>query len=404
MRPTQILRLAFLSIITKRLRMLLTLGGIALSVGVIVLLLGLGQGIKGIVTNQISKTDGQNVVTISSNRVKELKLNQEALAKLTSISGVSSLEQSVAVSGRATYHDITVGAPVYGVSAGYMAMSRTNVLAGENITASNESKDSVVISTGVARAFGIDRPADAIGRTISFTTDIPSTVASKQTTDTKSVEGKNFIVGGIVDKGNAPVIYLPLDYLAHQGVDIATEVKVALDSPDKMAAVRGGIEQMGFETSSIRDTIDQVNQLFGLIQTILIVFGIITLVIAVFGTLNTITIDLVQQTKQIGFLRVIGIRKQDVGTLFMLQAIILASVGVVFGIVGGVIFGSFLNGIVMAVAHSNGVTDSLQVFQIPVGVILLLVPAAVGLGWIIGFGPAKRAIGISPLAAIRGSQ
>src|SRR5690606_41422220 len=93
---------------------------------------------------------------------------------------------------------------------------------------------------------------------------------------------------------------MPMEYVQEHGVNIAAEVKLLVTIPDKIAEVRETVEQLGFQTSSIRDTIDQVNKIFGVIEIILIIFGGITLIIAVFGTLNTITIALVEQTRQVG--------------------------------------------------------------------------------------------------------
>lgn len=399
MRPEFLLKLAFLNIFTKRLRTALTVGGIGISVGVIVLLLGIGNGLQSLVTTQISKTESQNVVSVTSKRTKQIKIDQVLLSKLKSISGVSGAEQIVNTSGKAVYHGISLDLPVYAVTAGYFDITPLNILQGKTFVAGSESQNPIVISSAALKAFGLGNPADGMNRAVNLQVQIPQDIDTNQTETTRTLAGNDYHVVGIIDKGNAPVVYIPAENLFKQGVNVASEVKLTITVPDKIPAVRESVEQYGLETSSIRDTIDQVNRLFGVIRTVLVIFGLITLAIAVFGTLNTITIELVEQTKQIGFMRVMGIRKQDVGTLFIIESILLSLLGVISGIVVGVFLGVFTNGIVLALSHSNG--EVLYLYQVPTLAIVAMVLLAVGLGWVIGVGPARRAVKIDPLEAIR---
>jgi ABC-type lipoprotein release transport system permease subunit len=118
---------------------------------------------------------------------------------------------------------------------------------------------------------------------------------------------------------------------------------------------------------------------------------------------NTITIELVEATKQIGFLRILGIKASDVGRLFIMQSIILAVTGVIIGIVGGIIVGALTNGAIKAVADQGpvGATNTIYAYQIPVWQIIIMVMLAVLLGWAIGLLPAKRAVAINPLEALK---
>ncbi len=393
-------RLAVGNLLNKRLRTGLTVGGIALSVGVMVFLLGLGTGLQRIVTTEIAQSGSQQTISVTSKRTKQLKLDSSALSRLSSISGVSSLEQQVGLSGRVTYHGISLDMPVYAVSKGFLDTTTYQLVAGEIFTAQSATEKQLIISTRALQALGLTNAKEAVGKRVDFTITVNKDWATNQAEASKDFADKNFTIIGVVEKGSTPVTYAPLEFLQQYGINAASEVALTVTVPDKISAVRETVEQMGFQTASIRDTIDQVNRIFGVIQTILIIFGAITLVIAVFGTLNTITIALVEQTRQVGFLRILGISKQDVRRLFMLQSILLSFSGVVLGIGLGIGLGSICNGLVWYMAKQSGVA-AWQLYQLPYVAILLLLVCAAGLGWLLGLGPARRAVGLRPLEALR---
>lgn len=400
MRWLFIARLALLNLLSKRLRTGLTVGGIALSVGVMVFLLGLANGLQNLVTNEIASSGSNEAISVSSKRTKQLKLDAASLSRLSSISGVSEVEQLTGLSGRVTYHGISLDLPVYAVSIGYMDTTPQELVAGRLFNTQSQEEKEIIISYRALEALGIDSAEEAIGREVTFDLTINQEWATNQEELVRELSLPEFEIVGVIEKGGAPVVYTPLSFLEQYGLNVATEVKLMVTIPDRISSVRETVEQLGFQTSSIRDTIDQVNRIFDVVQTILLVFGGITLVIAVFGTLNTITIALVEQTRQIGFLRILGIRKQDVRRLFMLQSILLSSTGVVLGILLGSLLGLLCNVVVMYMAQQNGVA-TWQLYQPPILAMILLFGCSIGLGWVLGLGPAKRAVDLRPLEALR---
>ena len=180
MRWLFIIRLAIANLMAKKLRTGLTVGGIALSVGVMVFLLGLGNGLQRSVTSEIARSGSQEVISVSSKRTKQLKLDSSAISRLTSISGVSDVEQLVGLTGRVTYHGISLDAPVYAVSAGYMETTPHEMIAGSLFsTRSSESKE-IVISSRALQALGISNPREAIGREVALELSISKDWATNQ--------------------------------------------------------------------------------------------------------------------------------------------------------------------------------------------------------------------------------
>lgn len=400
MKRVFLFRLALLNTFKRKLRAILAIGGIALSSGVMVFLFGVGDGLKSLVTNEIIGSNVRDVVTVNQRNADQIKLNQERISAIKSTSGVGDVQQVVGTVSEVSYHGMNISMPVYGVTQGYFALAPSEKLAGALDNQPHTDSDSVIISNKVLDAFNLGL-GDAVGKKITVNITIQSAYASGQTEPTKVLAKKEYTIVGVANRGSLPVAYVSLEGLMKNGVDSVSQLKIRLTNPDKMPAVREVVEQMGFQTSSVQDAINQVNRIFSVIQHILLLFGFITLVIAVFSTFNIITLTLIEETKQIGFLRIMGMQKRDVGFLFIAQAMMLTTVGAVAGVICGNMIGFITNGIAQAMVGRTVFSGEIYIFVIPFGPSLIMLMFSIVLGWLIGKLPAKRAVLIAPLEELK---
>jgi len=261
--------------------------------------------------------------------------------------------------------------------------------------------ENIVLSTKALDTFGL-KTNEAINRLVSLKTTIPEEYAvDSKTEDERTLDQAKFTIIGSIDKGNLPVAYIPIEYMVQHGLRSVSQLKVTVTYPEKIPTVRESIEQMGYQTSSIQDSIDQVNRIFSVIQRIILLFGVIALVITVVGTFNVITLTLIEEMHQIGFLRLMGMQKSSVRFLFVSQAIMLTVVGGVLGSIFGVIAGSVSNGVAQSLVGDTVFTGRVFIFQIPVVQIIIILMLSIVLGWLIGFLPAKKAVKVGPLEELR---
>jgi ABC-type lipoprotein release transport system permease subunit len=387
-------RLALLNTFKKKFRASLAIGGIALSSAVMVLLFGIGIGLKGLVTQEISGSDAKNVITVNQRNIKEINLDQKRISDIKSISGVADVQQLVGMVGEVSYHNITLNLPMYAVTSDYFRVSPTQKTSGS--ISGQPTATNIILSSKALETFGVS-PSAAIKRPVKLQAQIPQAYSSRQTETTRTLKAQQFTIVGSIDRDNLPVAYVPIEYLKQNGLDSVSQLKVTVTDPEKMTAVREAIEQTGLQTTSIQDSIDQVNRIFTVIQKILLLFGIIALIITVFGTFNVITLTLIEETKQIGFLRIMGMQKSSVGFLFVAQAVMLTVVGAVIGVVGGCLAGFAANGLTQAVVGQAAFASKVYVFKIPAFQIIIMLMLSIALGWLIGLMPAKRAVLIGPL-------
>lgn len=394
-----LIRLALLNTFKRRFRAGLAVGGIALSSSIMILLFGVSAGLQSLVTQEISQADTTNVITVNQRNVKQIMLDQAKISSIKSISGVADVQQLVGTVGDIQYHGSLVSLPLYAVTNDFFSVSPMTKISGE--TTGQPEGNNIVLSTKALETFGLNSN-EAIKRTVSVKTVIPEEYAADDVPEERrTMKASTFTIVGVVDRGNLPVAYIPLENLIQSGLQGVSQLKVTATYPEKINSVRESIEQMGYQTTSIQDSVDQVNRIFSVIQRIILLFGIIALTITIVGTFNVITLTLIEEMKQIGFLRLMGMQKTAVGFLFTAQAMLLTSVGGLVGVILGIVFGLVANGAAQTLIGDTAFTGRVYIFEIPTIQIIIILMLSLVLGWLIGLAPAKKAVNISPLEELR---
>ena len=388
-----LMKLAILNTFKRKLRASLAVGGIALSSGIMIILFGVGIGLQSLVTEQVEKTGSKDVITVNQRNIQAIKLDESRVSSIKSISGVGQVEELVGLVGTLTYNGIDLSIPVYAVTQDYFQLSPQKAQIGTTI---NQPRDSqLIVSSTTLESFDLS-PRDAENKPISVAIDVPREYGKSNKSSSSSDSGQ-FTIAAVVEREQQPVAYISLETARKQGVTSVSQLKVRLSDPDKMSAVRESIEQMGLQTTNIQDSIDEVQRVFSVIQRILLIFGIIALVITVFGTFNVITLTLIEETQQIGFLRLMGMQKHEVAFLFIAQSVMLTVSGITLGILLGYLGGFVINGITQALAGDTVFSDSVYLFKIPYIETIIMFMLSAGLGWLIGKLSARRAVVIGPL-------
>ncbi|MBU1084971.1 FtsX-like permease family protein, partial [Patescibacteria group bacterium] len=142
-----------------------------------------------------------------------------------------------------------------------------------------------------------------------------------------------------------------------------------------------------FSVTEQTEILGTVNQIFTILNAVLVAIGSISLIVGGIGIMNIMYSTVTERTKEIGIRRAIGATQNDILFQFLSESVILSIFG---GILGLSISGLIVLGI-------------RTVF--PAAINLLSVILAVGVSTLIGvfFGvfPAKRAAKLTPLEAIR---
>ncbi|MBT3356453.1 ABC transporter permease [bacterium] len=379
-------------------RSVLTVGGVALGIGIISFLLCMGFGIQRMIIEEVTKNNPRNILDINNGNLDSfVSLNDEFIEKIAGIEGVERIERQVNTGGKVFIADSQTDAVIYGANSGYLELARIKY--SQNETEYVDDQANIIISSKLAALLGFERPAEIIGEKIKFDAVVSKEISSGMQEETTKTENEATIVGFVQD--NASFFYIPFDYLKDNlGIDFAQSGKVLVNDVESFGMIEGQIEQIGFLTESVNEIIEDINSFFVILRVALIVLGTIIMAISAMGMLNTLSISLLQRTKEVGILKALGAKRKDIFRMFIFEAIIISFFGGFLGLASGFGFSIFINKVLIYFAQKNEVELSTFVYM-PYFFILAISLFILFLGLVTGIMPAFRAAKIHALDALR---
>lgn len=392
-RFTILMYMAWRNIVNKKLRSLLTLTGVIIGIGSIFFLLSFGLGIQDLVTKQIIGNQSIKTIDVTTTNSRILKLDANNVSKMKALPHVTSGGVLYSYPGSLSKNGGSSDTITYGVNTLYQSMLDLTLTNGRLL--SDTDKNAVVINESAAQAIGFTNPKDAIGKSINLLVPL-------QNADAKQSKFEHqYTVIGTIQTGSGSEIYIPSFYFDTAGVPAYSQVRLLVDDTSNIATLRKQVESYGFQTTSPSDTIEQVNQIFAFFNIILVGFGSISMIVAILGMFNTLTISLLERTKEIGLMTAMGSRSGDMSKLFIFEALFISVIGASIGILVAVILGQIINTILVSFAHGRGVVAGFQLFAVPFWLILSMIAFMALVGLIVAIIPARRAMKISPIDALR---
>lgn len=171
---------------------------------------------------------------------------------------------------------------------------------------------------------------------------------------------------------------------------------VNVDSMDAVQEVQNAIKEMGFQTDSNADWVEQMQSQYRSIQAILGGIGAVSLLVAAIGIANTMMMSIYERTKEIGIMKVLGCNLSDIRSLFLIEAAYIGFIGGAVGLALSYGISAIINRITTTMYGYETSTSYIPVWLSGTALVF-----AVLVGMLAGFFPALRAMRLSPLAAIR---
>jgi len=285
---------------------------------------------------------------------------------------------------------------VYGVDKGYENLTYLNLVKGKLLSDAKDKKNAVVINTATLESIGLSKNPEAIlGKEIELIVPLDK-VDKKIGTYTEKFE-----IVGVIDSGSGAEIFINSSIFRELGVPALTQLKVGAKDVEAVTKIRKQIESIGFGTSSPVDTLNDINKVFKFLNIILVGFGGIGMIIAVLGMFNTLTISLLERTKEIGLMVALGARSVDMKRLFIFEALFLSIFGAIIGIISALFLGLIVNLMMNMSASHRGVKDSFSLFSNPPLLIFSVIAFMAFVGLLVVILPARRAQKVNPIDALR---
>jgi putative ABC transport system permease protein len=388
-----ILRLSFGNLRRNMLRTVLTISGVVVGIGAIVFLVSLGFGLQELAVGKVANLDALTQLSVNPGQKEGTTLNKDSIDKFSKIPNVIAvsplLSYPASISTGTDYGDTIA----YGVTPKYFKLEDITTDYGSK-TFSGDDANEVIVSIASLKAVKLTDPTKALGQVADFKIVKVSEGNKKQENTVK------LKIVGISKDDATKFAYMPLNVLNKFDNSTFNSVKIKTAKREDMAEVRKAIESMGFPTTSVKDTVDQINQIFTWVKIVLGGFGFIALMVAAIGIFNTLTIALLERTHEIGIMKAIGGRNSDVALVFTAEASMIGLFGGLIGVAVGWLIGFVINLLVNFVATSvGGAANSL--FYTPAWFAGAVIAFAFTVSTVAGIMPARRAARLDPLEALR---
>lgn len=387
---------------TNPLRTWLTILGMGVGTGAVVVLVGLGFGLQQIILEQIVFGDSLLSLGVSSTGAQGLTLTPETVQEFEEQEGVVDAAPLARFPALITYKGLTGNVFVQGVEPPYLRYAGITASNGEVFTDEDvEDVSSVMLSPAVLKLFGIpdEEAASFIGERVTFRLLVPADDGTENVNEI--IIEKEYVVRGITkEEGVLNTLMMLPELRNYVGVEEYERIQVNVVDNESLPIVEEWLVEQGYRVTALSKTVEQASQIFQGIQIVLATFGGIALVVSAIGMFNTMTVTLLERTKEIGIMRTIGASPNDVKYLFVSESVVVGFLGGLSGILMGVGLGVAVNVFLNFIAGQFG-GQAVGLFSFPLDFLAFIAIFSAIVGYLTGIFPARRASTLNPLDAIR---
>lgn len=403
----QLKYIAFLSMQNlrkRKLRSFLTIGGMAIGISSIVFLVSLGFGLQRLITSQVTNLEALTILDVSTGTSTLLQIDDELIENFKQLPNVLDVSPSYSISGQVGYEGSVTDIAMFGIQPEYVGLEGITPSFGRSFSIPDGNE--TVLSTTAAELLGIEDFSSLIGKTVTYS------VLVEQTTDengapldptlpapTPEVVEFDVEVIGVVDD-ELTLSYLPISILEITRPEDYDLARVKVDNRDNLTDVRREIEGLGFQVDSVADTVGQIDRIFLVFEFVMAGFGFIAMLVASLGAFNTLTVSLLERTREVGIMKALGTSSKDVYRLFLSESFLIGFTGGSLGLLIGYSLGEAANLVVNYLANRYG-GQSVDIFYTPLLLIAVIFTIILLVSFLTGVYPARRASKLNPLDALR---
>ncbi|MBQ9286375.1 MAG: ABC transporter permease [Bacteroidaceae bacterium] len=397
-------KIAIKAILSNKARSFLSMLGIIIGVGAVIVMMAIGQGSKLSIREELSK-QGTNLLTIrpGADMRGGVRLDPSAMQTLKQVDYetilaeakfVTKVSPEVTTSGQVIFGANNTTSTCYGESPDYLSIKLWDIVEGTSFTEEDIKKSAkvcIVGATVVKELF--PNGQDPVGKTIRFKSipfrivgvlkskgynnwgmDQDNVIIAPYTTVMKRLAAQTHF--------NSIVCSAVTEELSDAAIEDLTEI---LRRTHKLKAD----EVDNFTIRSQQEFMETMSSTMDTITIILVVAAAFSLLVAGIGIMNIMLVSVTERTKEIGLRMSVGARGLDISNQFLIESILISLTGGVLGVLFGAVLTWGCNTIV-------GYPAVIPAWSV---IVSFAVCVAIGVGF--GYFPAQKAARLDPIEAIR---
>lgn len=394
------IKIAFQSILSNKMRSLLTMLGIIIGISSVISIVSIGDSMKGVM-DDLYKDFGENRAVLYVGNIEDfrstdffynddLKLIKERFKeKLSYICPTESLRSDVTVNRN------TIKLSMKFIDAGFEKVQEVKMLYGRMINSNDVNRKSKVLvfeQKAALKLFGKD---NVVGKTIRVKIN-------------NNLE--DLLIVGVYKNEQSPILtllqgqsayedsYIPYTMpnssnYGYYGLDIFVDNKYSISyTGDEIINYIAKLKNRTPENYiyyTVEEEQTQVNSVVTGLSVAVAAIAAISLLVGGIGIMNIMLVSVTERTREIGIKKALGARTKDVLFQFLIESATLSAIGGIVGTITGI-------GLVMI----GGSFISIPIVVNP-GSIILAVVFAMIIGIFFGYYPAKKAANSDPIDALR---
>jgi putative ABC transport system permease protein len=389
----------------NRLRTFLTMLGMMIGVGAVVLMMAIGQGAQESVKQSINAMGSNIFIVLSgsftsggarsgSGGTSTLTVNDaDAIRELDGVNNVAPISMGNA---QVVFGNNNWSTSIIGTTPTYLEIRGWDLDDGYVYSDSDMRSATRVALVGKTVVENIFGDVDPIGKTIRIKQN-PFVVLGVLKDKGQSLDGRDQDDTIIV-----PLTTAQRKILGNQFAGSVRQIMVQAISPEAMSMVEQNINGLLKQRHNIREGADNdfnvrnltavANSAAETARTMSLLLGAIasvSLLVGGIGIMNIMLVSVTERTREIGIRMAIGARERDILLQFLLEAIVISIIGCLIGLFIGVTGAMLVNKLTQAAVVISGNS------------VMIAFAVAASVGIFFGFYPARKAARMNPIEALR---
>jgi putative ABC transport system permease protein len=413
MNLSEVLRIAMKSILSNKLRSILTMLGVIIGVAAVIIMISVSAGTEATIAESINSL-GANLLFISQSfsgttmtamsrggpgSFSSMLTLEDAFAIRDEVKGVAGVSVENSTNQTVKANDVVLDSiSILGTTQDFPSVREAPVGEGRFFTQKDMDKMGKVAVLGYSISQELFGEADPIGQKIVVNTTqltVVGVMAEKGTVGNTDYDGRIYVPLTVITK------YFSDNPFERMRGNMVRTIYAQVENPDEMDNVilqiyilianrhETTLDEPGISVSTQQDIIDTQGATTKSFRNLLGWVAGVSLLVGGIGIMNIMLVSVTERTREIGIRQSMGATPNDIRMQFLTEALILSLIGGLIGVLAG-IGGAWL----------FGETGGMRTLVVPESLLLAFASAA-AVGIFFGFIPANQAAKLDPIVALR---